>query len=49
MIIIIAKFLQDAFFKYIFRNASADDEAYAVKKKKKKAAKLAAASGKGGN
>ena len=49
VIIIIAKFLQDAFFKYIFRNASADDEAYAVKKKKKKAAKLAAASGKGGN
>jgi len=49
VIIIIAKFLQDAFFKYIFRNASADDEAYDVKKKKKKAAKLAAAQGKGGN
>ena len=49
IIIIIAKFLQDAFFKFVFRNATTDDESYAVKKKKKKAAKLAkAAAQKGG-
>ena len=49
IIIIIAKFLQDAFFKFVFRNATTDDESYDVKKKKKKAAKLAkAAAQKGG-
>lgn len=49
IIIIIAKFLQDAFFKFVFRNATTDDESYDAKKKKKKAAKLAkAAAQKGG-
>ena len=43
IIIIIAKFLQDAFFKFVFRNATTDDESYDAKKKKKKAAKLAKA------
>ena len=48
VIIIIAKFLQDAFFKFVFRNATTDDESYDAKKKKKKAAKLAKAAQKGG-
>ena len=48
IIIIIAKFLQDAFFKFVFRNATTDDESYDMKKKKKKAAKLAKAAQKGG-
>lgn len=37
VIIFICTIAQKLFFKYIFRNAEADDEAYAVKKKKKKA------------
>ena len=46
VIIIICKVLQDAFFKFLFRNASADDESYAAKKKKKKAALAGSKGGK---
>lgn len=39
-IIIIAKVLQEMFFKYVFRNANADDETLEAKKKRKRAKKL---------
>ncbi len=53
VIIFIAKMLQDLLFKYIFRNASADDESLDAKKRRKKeekaAKKAAKAAAKGGN
>lgn len=50
VIIFICKILQDLFFNYVFRDASADDESAAVKRAKKKAAKQAAKAAKrGGN
>lgn len=43
MLIFIATILQKLFFKYIFRNAQADDETYEAKKAKRMAAKAARA------
>lgn len=40
VIIFICKVLQELFFKYVFRNANADDETLAAKKKRKKNKKL---------
>ncbi len=37
VLIFICTILQNLFFKYVFRNASADDESYAAKKKRRKA------------
>ena len=48
LVIFIAKFLQDALFKYIFRNADTGDEAASTVKAKKKAQKAAARAAKGG-
>lgn len=48
VVIFIAKFLQDALFRYIFRNADTGDEAASVAKARKKAAKAAARASKGG-
>ena len=48
VVIFIAKFIQDALFKYIFRNAEAGDESADVARQKKKALKVAKRAAKGG-
>ena len=48
VVIFIAKFIQDALFKYIFRNAEAGDESADVARQKKKALKAAKRAAKGG-
>lgn len=48
MVIFIAKFLQDALFKYVFRNADTGDESADVARRKKKERKAAAKAAKGG-
>ena len=48
IVIFIAKFIQDALFKYIFRNAEAGDESADVARQKKKALKAAKRAAKGG-
>lgn len=48
VIIFIAKFLQDALFRYVFRNADTGDESAAAARARKKARKAAARVSKGG-
>lgn len=48
IIIFICTILQKLFFKFVFRNATTDDEGYSAKKKRMKAAKTAAVQQKGG-
>jgi multiple sugar transport system permease protein len=48
LVIFIAKFLQDALFKYIFRNADTGDESADVARQRKKARKAAERAAKGG-